>query len=141
MGNQTTTYVEANEANVEKTIKSINEFAIAKGYQIKGELKVPTNMIGIQKTLSFESTSKKKVLRNYLTRWDRKPSLSMANRLLHFLFKKVYKLEEAPRLELSEKELKIQAAKKVWKETAKAAEALRLAYVTEKGDYYKKRVK
>ena len=141
MENKITTYVEPTEANVVETISAIAEFAKQNEYQIKGELKMPTNMFGMTKSLEFESLSKKKVLRDYLTRLNRKMSLRNANRFLHFLFKKIYKLDEAPKVDLSEKEVKIQAAKKVWKETAKAAELLRLAYVTEKGDYYKKRAK
>lgn len=139
--NKVKTHVEPTEANVAETLNAIAEFAKQNEYQIKGELKMPKNMLGMTKSLEFESLSKKKVLRNYLTRLNRKVTLRLSNELLHFLFKKIYKLDEAPKIELSEKELKIQAAKKVWKETAKAAEALRLAYVTEKGDYYKKRAK
>jgi hypothetical protein len=141
MENKVKTYVEPTEANVAEAISAIAEFAKQNEYQIKGELKMPTNMFGMTKSLEFESLSKKKVLRDYLTRLNRKMSLRNANRFLHFLFKKIYKLDEAPKVDLSEKEVKIQAAKKVWKETAKAAELLRLAYVTEKGDYYKKRAK
>ena len=139
MEKQVKVYVEPTEANVESAIKAISEFAIKNNYQVKGNLKLPTNMVGITKSLKFDSTSIKKVLRDYLTRLDRKMSLRNANRFLHFLFKKIYKLDEAPKIELPEKELKIQAAKKVWKEAAKKAEELRLVYKTEKGDYYKKK--
>lgn len=139
MENQVKTYVEPTEVNVAEAFKVITEFANKNGYQIKGQLKMPTNMLGLTKPLEFQSLSQKKVLRNYLTRLNRQTSLRNSNRFLHFLFKKIYKLDEAPRIELSEKELKIQAAKKAWKEVAKKAEELRLAYVTEKGDFYKKK--
>jgi hypothetical protein len=138
MTTKTTVLIEANKANVAKTISAITEFAAKNNFQIKGELKAPTNLLGITKELAFDSKSQEKVLKRYLTRLSRKLSLRQINLFLHFLYKKVYKLDSVPYLDLSEKELKIQKARKEWKAAALKAEELRNIYKVEKGDYYKK---
>lgn len=128
--------LEANTANIESTFKKIQEYSDAKGYRIKGNLKQPTNLIGMSK-LSFDSNKKKKVLRNYINRLDKKMNLSTINRFLHFLFKKIYKMDAAPSVELSEKEIKIQSLRKAWKKAFDESEKLRIEYRKEKGDFYK----
>ena len=140
METKTTVLIEATNANIAKAINSIVEFAKEKDYQIKGDLKAPTNTLGFDKKLSFDSKKKKKVLKSYLTRLDKKLSLKQSNRFLHFLYRKVYKVDSSPCLDLPEKELKIQKARKEWKEAALKAEKLQLIYKTEKGDYYKRKV-
>lgn len=124
-----TTKLDASMQNIEQAIETIKAFASSRGHEISGEFATGT--------LSFESKSKEKVLRNYLTRLQRKPGMAIANRLLHFLYKKVYKMDEAPRVVYSEKAVKIQAARDAWKAMAAEVEKLRLAYKLEKGDYYK----
>lgn len=131
--------LEANKENIEATFNKIKEFADAKGYRIINALKVPTNLIGMNKSLHFDSGKQKKVLRNYINRLDKKVNLQSANKFLHFLFKKIYKLETSPRIELSEKEIKIQNARKAWKKAQSEAEKLRLVYKKEKGDFYKQK--
>lgn len=136
----TTIKLEATSNNVAKAIESIEKFAADKGCQIIGDLKEKKQgfLSGIfNLNLNFESKSKEKVLRNYLTRLEKKIGMATANKFLHFLYKKVYKLETAPKVEYSEKELKIKAARKAWRialETSKKAEE---AYKLEKGDFYK----
>lgn len=137
---ETTKYasqLEANNQTIEFTLKKIQQYAESKGYRITGELKMPTNLIGINKSLHFDSGRQKKVLRNYINRLDKNVNLPTANKFLHFLFKKIYKLDTAPSIDLSEREVKIQAARKAWKKAFAESEKLRLAYRKEKGDFYK----
>lgn len=63
--------------------------------------------------------------------------MSNANRFLHFLYKKLYKLDKAPYVEYSERELKIKEAKKAWKKVKLEAEKLQKEYKDTKGDFYK----
>lgn len=128
--------LEANTTNIESTFKKIQEYANEKGYRIEGNLKQPTNLIGLSK-ISFDSGRQRKTVRNYINRLDKKVNISTANKFLHFLYKKVYKMGEAPRIELSEQETKIQAARKAWKKAFAESEKLRLEYRKLKGDFYK----
>jgi hypothetical protein len=147
--NQTTTLVEANKQNVEKAFDAIKKFAAENGYQLKGELKMPTNMLGVKKDLKFASKKQEKRVKHYLTRLEQGVTMRTANRFLHYLFNNVDPFNtvgvmpannnpiQAPYLEYPEKELRIWAAKKAWKKAQTEAERLRLAYRAEKGDYFK----
>lgn len=133
-----TELLEANIDNVDAIMKKIQEYATLNNYRILGgELKLPTTMLGGKKALRFESKKKKKVLRAYINRLDKHMGLAQINCFLHFLFKKIYELDKAPYVELSEKEIKIQTARKAWKKAAAEAEKLRAEYRKEKGDFYK----
>ena len=83
------------------------------------------------------SKSKHKHLRRLAYRFLQRQSWCNANLYLHFLFKKVLELETIPKIHLPEKEEKIIAARKAWKKAQAEAEKLRVAYRSEKGDYYK----
>lgn len=131
--------LEANSANVEMIFNKIRDYSNEKGYRIMNALKVPTNLIGLNKSLHFDSKKKKKVLRNYINRLNKHMSHSGANCFLHFLFKKIYDLDFSPSVELSKKEIKIQQARKAWVRARNEAEKLRVAYRVEKGDFYKKK--
>lgn len=134
-----TTKLEANKANIDAAITSIINYANSKGYQIVGDFKKEGFLSNLFSGLKFDSKSQEKVLRNYLTRLDKKVGMALANRFLHFLYKKVYKMTEAPRVEYSEKELKIKAAQKAWKQSLETMKKLHEAYKLEKGDFYKKK--
>lgn len=134
-----TTKIEATKSNVERAIAQIEQYTKDKGYQIIGEFKKDGFLSKLfDKNLTFDSKSQEKVLRNYLTRVDKKVGMALANKFLHFLYKKVYKMDSAPRVEYSEKELKIKAAQKAWKQSIETMKKLREAYKLEKGDFYKK---
>ncbi len=85
------------------------------------------------------SKTKQKHLRRLAYRMLTRPTWCNANMYLHFLFKKCLGLDSAPKVLLSEKEEKIQKARKAWKKSAAETEKLRLAYREEKGDFYKKK--
>jgi len=127
-----TKQIAATKANVELAINNIKKYAEGKGYQVIGDFsdRGPGE-------LTFESKSKEKVCRKYLWRLEKKMGMSCANRFLHFLYKKVYKFDKAPKVEYSEKELKIQQARRAWKKMQIEAEKLQAAYKLEKGTFFK----
>lgn len=134
------TLLEANAVNVQVTFDKIQKYADDNGFRIMGEMKTEKNLLGFTKQLSFDSKHKMKTLRNYINRLDKKVGFKTANLFLHFLFKKVYKVEASVSVELSEKETKIQTLRKSWKKAFAESEKLRLEYRTEKGDFYKKQL-
>jgi len=138
-----TVLLEANVKNIEATCEKIIEFAEIKGYRILGNgyyanIKLPTNMLGIVKSPTFDSNKQMKVLRGYINLLDRRVNMSTSNKFLHFLFKKVYKQDSAPNIDYSEKEVKIREARKAWKKVQAESDKLHLTYRKEKGDFYKK---
>lgn len=122
--------IQATKENVDKAINEIKKYSSEKGYQIIGET--------AKGDLRFDSKKKEKVLRKYLWMVENKMGMSSANRFLHFLYKKVYKLDKAPRIEYSEKELKIKESRRAWKKVQQEADKLLAAYKEEKGSFYKK---
>lgn len=135
--------INVSNQTIEASFEKISEFAERKGYVITGNnshanINIPTNLIGMNKSLSFDSGRHKKTLRNYINRLHKKVNMPTANKFFHFLFRKIYKLDDSPSVEYSEKEIKIQAARKAWKKVAVESEKLRIAYRLEKGDFYKK---
>lgn len=133
--------IEPNEENIHFMFKLISQFAADKEYDIKGELKLPTNLLGITKGPKFDSRSKMKVVRTYLTRLNKKITMGQTNRFLHFLFKKIYKTEgQAPSLVYTTKEQEIRNARKAYKEAMRNTEELQKKYKETKGDFYKKRL-
>lgn len=122
--------IEPTKVNIEKTIDDIRSYAEKKGYQF-------LNLIETQEP-NFDSVSQKKKCGKWMELLERKMSMGKANRFLHFLHKKVYKMKDSSRVEFSEKELKIIAAKKAWNSTKKLAESALKAYKEEKSDFYKR---
>ena len=133
-----TELLEANINNIQASFQKMREYTDAKGYRIIGDMKLPTNLIGITKGLDFESKKQEKVLRNYINRLHKGVNMQTANKFLHFLFKRVYKLDNSPYIDYSEKELKIKESRKAWKKAQAESDKLHLAYKLEKGDFYKK---
>ena len=130
--------IEATKTNVERAISLIEQYAQSKGYQILGEIKKEGFLSKLfSQNLTFESKSHEKVLRNYLTRLEKKIGMALANKFLHFLYKKVYKQDSAPRVEYCEQELKIKAARKAWRFVLSEAKRLEIAYKETKGNFYK----
>ena len=152
MQTNTTTLVDATYENVESAIAKIKLFAEEKGYQIKGEFSpsapeqkgllsklFSSKPEKVEHVMNFESKKKKKVLKHYLTRLEKHISMSQANKFLHFLYKTIYQLDAAPKINYSEKELKIKESKKAWKKIQIEADKLQAEYKKEKGDFYKKK--
>ena len=134
-----TTLVEPTKDNINALFTKINKYAEEKGYRITGNtLSLPTNLIGMEKSPKFESKKKMKVVRNYMTKLDKKITMGTCNRFLHVLFKHVYESKAAPRIDYSEKECQIQAARKAWKKADIEAMKLQKIYKETKGTFYKK---
>ena len=132
--------VEPTKDNIAATFKQIEEWAAVNGYQIHGELKLPSNILGLTKNVIFESRSIQKVVRTYLTRLNKRVTMGQANRFLHMFFRKVLKSDQpVPRVDYSEKELEIKAARKEWRIAMRKAEELCAKYKEVKGDFYKKK--
>lgn len=137
-----TKQIEATKANVELAINNIKKYAQEKEYRIIGEFKEAgffEKLIGSSK-LKFDSKSQEKVCKSYLWRLEQKVGMQNSNRFLHFLYKAVYKLDKAPYVEYSEKEVKIKEAKKAWKKVQAEADTLQALYKTEKGSFYGKKL-
>lgn len=138
----TTTKIEATPQNINDAIMNIAEYAKAKGYEFD-TTDVPSfreNPLAFWqgKVLEFESKGKKKTCSNYLTRFGKHITMSQANRFLHFMWRHVLKNEgKVPEIKYSQRELDIRNAKKAWNTANAAAETLRIAYKTIKGDFYK----
>lgn len=144
-----TTLVAPTNTNIQKAFESIKQYAVDKGYQIKGELKEETLLDKFKNffsenffdndCLQFDSKSQAKACKTHLTRLEQKVCMREANIFLHFLYKKVYKLNgTVPYVTYGEQELKIQEIKKKWNAVRLEAEKLRLEYKKIKGDFYKK---
>lgn len=131
--------IDVNNETIASSFNKIQEYANAKGYVINGELKMPTNMLGLNKGLRFETKKAKKTTRNYINRLHKQVSMPTANKFLHFLFKKIYELDSAPSVDYSEKEKKIQSLRKAWKKAFAEGEKLRLEYRKEKDGFYVKK--
>ena len=132
MDNMTTQnqLLDYSKENVTLIANKIQAFINEKGYRTSGEIKISDAIV-------FESQKKSKVLRRYLTRLNGKISLRNINGFLHFLYKKIYKETVAPKVLISEKETKIQDARKAWKKVQAEADRLLAVYKEEKGNFYK----
>lgn len=121
-------YINPTTENVQMILDKVATYANEKNFTVKGDLKITGE-------LTFPSQSQEKVLRNYLTRLNLKVTRSQANRFLHAL--KRYTPDFSARVELSEKEVAIQKARKEWKVARDNAEQLLKLYKDTKGDFYK----
>jgi len=129
-------------------VQSKIESLTAQGYRVPNLPKVGPKTEGIVSGLFSGSavklpkdlsTNKEKRLKRLAARFLERPTWGNANIYLHFLYKKCIGQEKAPKVLLSEKEERIQQARKAWKKVQVEADRLRLAYKTEKGDFYKQK--
>lgn len=121
-------YIDTTAENVQMILDKVATYANDKNFDVKGNLTITGE-------LTFSSQSQQKVLRNYLTRLDKKVTRSQANRFLHAL--KRYTTDFSARIELSERETAIQKAKKEWKIARDKSDQLLAQYKEIKGDFYK----
>lgn len=120
-----------------QSIASVREFAAEKGYPESGDF--PDHR-ALTAALSDTSQSMDKRLIKGHFRLKRKLSMRSANRFLHQICAKLLEYgteKKIPRIDYSEKETAIKASRAAWVKARDEAEALRLAYVEEKGDYYR----
>jgi hypothetical protein len=97
-----------------------------------------SDISGVMFTKNTVSQNFRKKLRNKINIVIKKKSLKSINSLLGLVSKDLLKLETNYKIKISEKEEKIQKAKKDWKEAQALAENYLKIYKEEKGNYYKK---
>ena len=123
----------------------IKKYREAKGYAFHGLTDVFIKaIVGLQeKDLigKFDSKNQEKDFGRYLSKIEKRPEhilgMALSNKFLHFLTKKVMKMEKVY-LDYSDKEKKIIEARIKWKKLLAEADLLKKEYKDEKGDFYKK---
>ena len=121
-----------------ESLAAIRAYATGARYRQNGDF--PRQEV-LENGLSDASNSMKKRLLKLHFQLKRKLSMRAANLLLHRVTAKLLKDDPAqkhPRIEYSEKEAAIRSSRAAWVKARKDAEALRLAYVQEKGEFYKR---
>ncbi len=119
-------------------IAQVQQYAQTQGYRQSGDL--PSAQALHAALQSATPTLRKRLLKR-AERLHTKPQLRMANQFLHLLCTCLLAYgpdAQVARVELSEKEPAIRSARKAWLKARNEAEALRLAYLAEKGDFYKR---
>lgn len=125
------------KAKINKTLERIETWVRIMDYRIDGDINIYKN-IPIS-THNLSKSQLKKVNR-YLNRVNKKMTLRGVNSLLHILYKTFEPIEKV-QIKKSEKEEEIQRKRKEWLKLRDEAEKALLEYKTEKGDYYKERMK
>ena len=117
-----------------KIIDKIQQYADFMDYRIVGNIDSYKNA-----NLSVNNLSKNqlKKINMYLNSLDKKMTMRKINSFLN-LFYKTFELTEKVQIKKSEKEEKIQKARKEWLKLRDEAEKALKIYKDEKGDYYKK---
>ncbi len=121
-------------------IAQVHLYAQAQGYRQLGEM--PTAQVLHAGVAAATPTLRKRLLKR-AERLQKKTNLRMANQFLHLLCARLlaYRPDtQVARVAVSEKEAAIQMARKAWVKARTEAEALRLAFVAEKGDFYTRSV-
>jgi hypothetical protein len=119
-------------------IAQVQEYAHAQGYTQSGDM--PTAQALHAGAQAATQTLRKRLLKR-AERLHKKTNLRIANQFLHLLCVQLLAYEpdaQAARVSLSEKEAAIRSARKAWLKARTEAETLRLAYLAEKGDFYKR---
>jgi len=137
------------EKKIQETLGLILGWSSKKDYNIMH----PENFDSLLRwdyKLSLQKCSKKTLKRiNYwIQKFEQRPSLASANSFLSVLLNKTGIKKEInngisigpTKILISSKEMEIRRKKETWKELRDQAEAARLAYVREKGDFFKKPV-
>jgi hypothetical protein len=112
-------------------------FAERVGYRINGDL--PEREAILDHLLDTSQSQNKRLIKWHF-RLKRKLSMRSANRFLHAVCVKLLAYDadvDVARIDYSEREAAIKAARKAWVKARDEAETLRLAYVEEKGDFYR----
>lgn len=116
---------------INETIELIEKWAKENNYRIVGNIDNYKNLPLIEM-----SKSQMKQIQKYCFWISQKPSLKRVNSFLSLL-SKIFKIERV-QVKISEKEEKIQMAKKEWIKARNESDRLLKIYKDEKGDFYKK---
>lgn len=120
------------ENKIENTIKLIKDWSKRKNYRIEG---TPTNKLDDFQHLS-KTTLKK--INKYIIGLEKHITMRRSNMFFHLLNNLYTHGNNPVRIKYSEKEEKIQKARKEMLKAKELYETLLSVYKTEKGNYYKK---
>lgn len=121
-----------------KAIETIKKKVAKEGWRAPN---ITVNENTISLLIAGMTLNQRKKLKNKINGCICKQTLRAINTFLHFLHKHVYKENtSAPEVRVSEKEEKIQAARKKYVEARNLAIKLYAEYKTEKGDFYKQKL-
>lgn len=131
-----------NFASVQNTISKIEQFVKENEYQYKDRTGLAEiNERSFNSALQQVSKKKRKKLANYVWSVNNKPTLENVNKFFHFLMKMIMKSDLRIKVIKSDKEIAIQEKRKAYKEALAKMKAAYADYKTEKGDFYKNRMK
>ncbi len=122
---------------IDKTLKKIETWVGIMNYRFAGDINIYK-----KENISIKNLSKNqlKKINKYLNGVNKKMTLKNVNSFLHLLYK-TFEPTKKVQIRKSEKEEKIQKKRKEWLKLRDEAEKALLEYKTEKGDYYKERMK
>ncbi len=137
-----TTYRTCDETTITdrltQALAQVQEHAQTHGYQQTGDIPTAKALhAGVQVATQ---TLRKRLLKR-AERLQQKTNLRSANQFLHLVCMRLlaYGPEaQAARVDVSEQEAAIREARQAWLKARNEAEAKRLAYVAEKGDFYRR---
>lgn len=120
-----------------ESMDQLRAYSTASGYQSGGDF--PTREALLESIGNSSHCMNKRLIKGHFF-LRRKLSMRSANRFLHFICVKLLEYgsdQVVPRIDYSEKEAAIKAARRAWVKARDTAEELRLAYTNEKSDFYK----
>lgn len=123
---------EVTTENIKKAIESLKQYAAKKKYVFSGNVEALGNL-----TPTFASQNQEKKFKWALLRVTRKPTMKSANLFFNQHSKSTNGVSPKLKMEYSEKEKQIKAARKEWKELLAKTKEARLKYKEAKGDFYK----
>ena len=125
------------KAKIKKTLDNIETWVRLMDYRMVNDIDIYKNM-----NISIHNLSKNqlKKVNKYLNGVNKKMTLRNVNSLLHLLYK-TFEPTKKVQIKKSLKEEEIQRKRKEWLRLRDEAEKALLEYKTEKGDYYKERMK
>jgi hypothetical protein len=119
-------------------IAHIHQYAQAHDYQQAGDMPAAP---ALHAALEAATQTLRKRLLKRAEQLHKKTNLRRTNQFLHLLCRHLLAYgpdAQIARVDVSEKEAAIQSARKAWLKARSEAEAMRLAYLTEKGNFYKR---
>lgn len=126
------------ETNFNSTIKLVNNLIKENQWQVTVGKSV--SEVSIHHRFDFNlSLNSRKALAKRMYYFDKKKSIYTAN-MMFSIFKKLGVINDTVKVNVSTKEQDIIHLRKAYRDLMKQTERARLAYKTEKGDFYKKRM-
>lgn len=123
------------------TFKKIDAFTEANGFQFKGAKNhYSITEADFKAALTNLSKRKRKKITAYIWAINNKPTFGGINKFFHFFMKFVMKSDLRVKLDKSDRELAIEAKRKVYKDALAVVRAAYADYKETKGNFYKKKL-